>query len=85
MKLDLSDVTPTFGFHGLSNMWRYVDDDKMVKLIELVEPYVLRTPHFIILILSYSMQCKFAVVEQLYGRMRKHISFDDAAAAYAMP
>lgn len=78
----LLPVAPTFGFHGLSNMWRYVDDDRMVKLIELVEPYILRTPQFIILILNYSMQCKFVVVEQLYARMRKHMSFDDAAAAF---
>ena len=28
----LLPVTPTFGFHGLANMWRYVDDDKMLEL-----------------------------------------------------
>lgn len=78
----LLPVTPTFGFHGLANMWRYVDDDKMLELTKLVDPYVLRVPQFIILILNYALQCKFAMVEQLYAQMRKHVSFDDAAAAF---
>lgn len=52
----LLPVTPTFGFHGLANMWRHVDDDKMLELTKLVDPYVLRVPQFIILILNYALQ-----------------------------
>jgi hypothetical protein len=78
----LLPVAPTFGFHGMSNMWRYVDDDKMVELVALVDPYVFRGPQFIILILNYALQCKFAMVEQLYAQMRKHVPFEDAAVAF---
>jgi hypothetical protein len=37
-------------------MWRHVDDDKMLELTKLVDPYVLRVPQFIILILNYALQ-----------------------------
>ena len=78
----LLPVVPTFGFHGLSNMWRYIDDDKMVELIGHVDPYVFRAPQFVILILNYALQCKFAMVEQLYVLMRKHVAHADAVAAF---
>ena len=78
-------IAPTFGFHGMSNMWRYVNDDKMVELVELVDPYVFRGPQFIILILNYALQCKFAMVEQLYIRMRKHVSFAMRWRLFASP
>src|SRR5262249_423288 len=78
----LLPVAPTFGFHGMSNMWRYIDDGKMAELVALVDPYVFRGPQFIILILNYALQCKFTMVEQLYGHMRKHVSFEDATTAF---
>jgi len=78
----LLPVAPTFGFHGLSNMWRYVDGDKMVELIGLVDPYVFRGPQFVILILNYALQCKFAMVEQLYAAMRKQVAHEDAVAVF---
>src|SRR5262249_68355 len=77
----LLPVAPTFGFHGMSNMWRYVDDDKMIELVARVDPYVFRGPQFISLILNCALQCKFSMVEQLFVRMRKHVSFEDAAVA----
>jgi len=67
----LLPVAPTFGFHGMTNMWRYIDDDKMVELVALFDPYVFRGPQFIVLILNYALQCKFIMVEQLYVHMRK--------------
>ena len=63
-------------------MWRYIDDDKMVELIGHVDPYVFRAPQFVILILNYALQCKFAMVEQLYVLMRKHVGHEDAVAAF---
>jgi len=34
---------PTFGFHGMGNMWRYLDDADMIALIDQVSPYVFQT------------------------------------------
>ena len=31
---------------------------------------------------NYALQCKFAMVEQLYAHMRKHVSFENATAAF---
>ena len=59
---------------------RYIDDDKVVKLIGLIDPYVFRGPQFVIL--NYALQCKFAMVEQLYVLMRKHVGHEDAVAAF---
>ncbi|HYC15686.1 MAG TPA: DUF5672 family protein [Pseudolabrys sp.] len=73
---------PTFGFHGLSNMWRYCSDDEVIKIVEQVAPYVLHGPQFVILIWTYATQCKFAIVERLFGMMRKLYSQADALAAF---
>src|SRR5262249_2121579 len=74
----------TFGFHGLSKICLYIDDDKMVELIGLVDPYVFRGPQFVILILNYALQFKVAVLEQLYAAMRKNVPHEDAVAAFSV-
>jgi len=73
---------PTFGFHGLSNMWRYTDDGVMLEIVNGLEPYVLRSVKIVILILNYSMACKYAMTERLFTIMQRHISRDDAIATF---
>jgi hypothetical protein len=63
---------PTLGFHGLGGMWRHCSDDEIAMIVEQVPPYVLFSPQFVILLWTYAMQCKFAIVERLYAIMRKH-------------
>lgn len=38
---------PTFGFHGLFNMWRHVDDAPMIGIINLLQIAALRSREFI--------------------------------------
>lgn len=66
-------VRPTFGFHGLSNMVRYLSDAQMLETIELADPSVLRSWQFSILICKYAMVSKFHTLEQLYSLMRSRI------------
>jgi hypothetical protein len=75
---------PTFGFHGLGNMYRYLSDDELVELCERADPYVLRSRQFGLLIANLAMQCKFALMERLYALMRKHIGSDDIVKLFRL-
>ena len=75
-------IQPTFGFHGLANIWRHMRDAEVIETVSQIDPYVFRSPHFIKLILNYCLQCKFAAVEQLYAVMRKHEQHDVALASF---
>ncbi len=75
-------IQPTFGFHGLGNMWRYMPDSEVLEIVDQVDPYVFKSLQFVKLILHYSMHCKFAVVEQLYAIMRKYEQPNGALALF---
>lgn len=68
---------PTFGFHGCGNMWRHAEDSEMIKVVDLVEPYVFRTLQFAALVVNYCVQRKFFPLEEIYAKMRKHIGPED--------
>jgi hypothetical protein len=44
---------PTFGFHGMRHMWRYVEDSEMIKLFDSIDPRVFKTEHCLILLHNY--------------------------------
>ena len=50
---NLGPNQPTFGFHGMGNMWRHVEDAEMIRLVDLLAPYVCRTPHYVQLMIMY--------------------------------
>jgi hypothetical protein len=64
---------PTFGFHGMANMWRHVEDAEMIKLVGLLAPYVCRTPHYIQLMLNYFYLRKFCPLTALYLNLKSKI------------
>jgi len=70
-------VRTTFGFHGLGNMPRYFSDAEMIEIIGMTDPSVLRTWQFILLLVTYAQQAKFAVIEQLYRHMRANMPLDE--------
>jgi hypothetical protein len=47
-------------------MWRHMPDAKVLEIVDQLDPYVFKSRHFTKLILEYSLQCKFGIVEQLY-------------------
>jgi hypothetical protein len=67
---NISPNQPTFGFHGMGNMWRHVEDAEMIKLVGLLAPYVCRTPHYVCLMVTYFLLRKFSPLTALYSKLR---------------
>ena len=57
-------------------MWRYISDAEILSIVDRVDPYVFRTDQFVSLIFAYALQYKFAIVDQLFRRMRTNVSSD---------
>jgi hypothetical protein len=68
---------PSFGFHGMANMWRHVEDEEMIKLAGLLAPYVCRTPHYIALMLKYFLDKKYGPLAALYLKLKANAENDD--------
>jgi hypothetical protein len=69
---------PTFGFHGIGNMWRHVDDSEMMELLPRLAPYVFATGHYVSLVAQYGLHRKFRLLQASHARMREHVSADRA-------
>jgi Protein of unknown function (DUF5672) len=63
---------PTFGFHGMGNMWRYVDDADMIAFIDRLSPYVFQTHQCANLVMTYFLLGRFEVFVALYASMKAH-------------
>lgn len=59
----------SFGFHGLFNMWRHVDDSEMLKLLPNFEDYVVAGVEFKQLIENYTNLGKFKMANALKKRL----------------
>lgn len=68
---------PTFGFHGMGNMWRHVEDAEMIKLVDLLAPYVYRTSHYARLMVMYFLLRKFDPLTVLYSKLIAHAGRDE--------
>jgi hypothetical protein len=74
-------IGPTFGFHGLGNMWRYVEDTNLVGLVDLLDPYVFRTVEYSRLLLECFRLRKLELLTALFARMKAHIGHDEILQA----
>jgi hypothetical protein len=61
---------PTFGFHGLFNMWRHMDDTEMADIAGKVADYVVRGREYAEIIAQYYAMRKFDVLSSYYKRLR---------------
>ena len=68
---------PSFGFHGLFNMWRHVEDIEMIAMVREFTPDLLRSIEFTQLLVQYLVQRKFNVFEQMYLQLKKYYSTED--------
>lgn len=73
-------AAPTFGFHGLFNMWRHVDDAEIIEIAGELHPYVLRSREYHELLLHYYALRKFRPLGFLYRRLRAHADRDEIAS-----
>jgi len=71
---------PTFGFHGLFNIWRHVDDSEMVTLSNGFTPQLLRSIEFTELLIQYLLMRRFNVFDHLYLCLSKICSADEIQA-----
>lgn len=61
----------TFGFHGLFNMWRHVDDHEMILFIDFMNPYVLKSNEFVELLCTYFNLRKIKMLNIIVKKMKK--------------
>jgi hypothetical protein len=73
---------PTFGFHGVFNMWRHLEDQTMLKIVDTLDSATLASPRGVALLKHYCDFRKFACVRAIYRRYRQHWSVQDVAAAF---
>jgi hypothetical protein len=62
----------TFGFHGLFNMWRYLNDDEMIDTANQFNPYIYHSIEYFELVLQYFMMRKFYPLMSLYSHIKSH-------------
>jgi len=65
---------PTFGFHGLFNLWRHVGDPELVDLARAVHAGVLRTEEYGELLAHCFAQGRLDPAVALYARLRATLS-----------
>ena len=65
---------PTFGFHGLFNLWRYLSDDEMVNAVKAFHPNTYHSIEYFELVLQYFSMRKFSAMKYLYVHIKEHCS-----------
>ncbi len=61
---------PSFGFHGMFNFWRHVDDTEMEKIPALLNDHYLSSRAYVEVLFEYHKMRKFSVFASWYMRMR---------------
>ncbi|MBT8564060.1 hypothetical protein G6710_06260 [Polynucleobacter paneuropaeus] len=61
---------PTFGFHGLFNMWRHLSDNELIEMAEKLNPYVFHSIEYFELLLQCFVMRKFKPLKFLYKRSK---------------
>ena len=69
---------PTFGFHGLFNCWRHMEDREFIKMVEKLSNYVILGDQFLETFTLYFAMRKFDVLKAMYGRMRHLLNETEA-------
>jgi len=77
-----SPKQPTFGFHGLFNMWRHVEDAEMVENADLLADYLVGSREWLEIIQVYFVLRKFVPLKAFYQRLRRKFSLADAKTKF---
>ncbi|QWD46690.1 hypothetical protein G6659_04165 [Polynucleobacter paneuropaeus] len=68
---------PTFGFHGLFNMWRYLNDDEIIILSNSLDKKIFHSIEYFELVTTYYALKKFKVLATLFRHIRENCSTDE--------
>ncbi len=60
---------PTFGFHGLFNLWRHLDDSEVLSMLDRLSARTCLSREFVELQVTYLQQRKYRMVGAMYRRM----------------
>jgi hypothetical protein len=74
-------AAPTFGFHGLFNMWHHLDSAEMIEAVGHMHPYLCRTGEYAELIAHCVALKRFGPVLALYSKLRAELGQEGAARA----
>jgi hypothetical protein len=74
---------PTFGFHGLFNLWRHVDDEELPAIARGFTAQVARSIEFLELFMQYFRMRKFGPLRGLYRRWKELCPMDEIRAQLA--
>jgi hypothetical protein len=66
--------SPTFGFHGLFNMWRHVEDSAVINIINSLNAPTLCTREFVELLAQYVAMRKFSPAIALFSKLKSSLS-----------
>jgi len=67
-------LAPTFGFHGVLNLWRHVDDADMVHMDAQLDARTLTSWQFVALVARYAAMRKFRVAARLHALLARHLA-----------
>jgi hypothetical protein len=70
---------PTFGFHGLFNMWRHLSDNEIIDLANSIDTKTFNSIEYFELVTTYYNLKKFNVLAALYRHIQKHCNSDHAS------
>jgi hypothetical protein len=65
---------PTFGFHGLFNMWRHVPDQEMVEMSGSFTSHLCKSREYFELLAMYVVQRRFPVAYAMYAKLCTYVA-----------
>lgn len=73
---------PTFGFHGLFNLWRHLDDSQVLVVLDKLSDRTCLSREYIELQMTYLQQRKYRMAGEMYRRMTRAGDRQTVLAAY---
>jgi len=70
----------TFGFHGLFNIWRYLEDSKVLPLIDQLDASVILSREYIELLIVYMLTSKLSIFKGMYQVLLKNLQGTNIAS-----
>jgi hypothetical protein len=72
----------TFGFHGIFNMWRHLDDKEVIDLVNQLHSSTISSIEYYELVVTYYSMNKFAITKALYSNLRKYYTIEEIAKKF---
>jgi uncharacterized protein DUF5672/SEC-C motif-containing protein len=74
---------PTFGFHGLFNMWRHTEDREMTALVDRLHPYSVESMDYAQTAAQYFLLERSEPLRAFYARLRQRFDLAEITRRFA--